>query len=126
MRSLGDNVLNPHSGHVRVLPTLQLPDYPEIFAAGDIIDWAERKLRFKAELHGTVVAANILTFINGGVPKETYKGSFEAIMVTLGPNGGAFYLPLFWGWGLCLGGWVVSKIKAFTLQVPAARQFMGY
>ena len=119
-------MLVPSSGRVRVLPTLQLPAYPEIFAAGDIIDWDEQKMSFKAGRHGNVVAKNILALTRGTAPKDQYKGTIEGIMVTLGSKGGALYFPLFWGWGLVFGDWIVRKVKAAALMVPQGRQFLGY
>jgi len=126
IRSLGNDVLAPSSDLVRVLPTLQLPTYPEIFAVGDIIDWDEQKTAFKAMAHADAVAKNILAYTQGKALKAKYKGAPEGIMVTLGPTGGVLYIPLFWGWCLCLGDWIVRKVKAVDLVVPKAKELLGY
>ena len=83
-------------------------------------------MSFKAGRHGNVVAKNILALTRGAAPKERYGGTIEVIMVTLGSNGGALYLPLFWGWAIYLGDWAVRMVKAATLMVPQGRQFLGY
>ena len=78
-------MLAPGSDLVRVLPTLQLPAYPEIFAAGDIIDWDEQKQSGKVSMgHAPVVVKNILSFVEGKPVKAEYKGSLEIIAITNG------------------------------------------
>ena len=42
-----------------MLPTLQLPDFPEIFAAGDAIAWDEQKQAGKLPNHTAVILANL-------------------------------------------------------------------
>ena len=73
------------SKHVRVLPTLQLPDHPNIFASGDIIDWEEQRQAAKIPAHAGVVVKNVLSLLNGRPASAQYKGSYEMTIVTLGP-----------------------------------------
>jgi NADH dehydrogenase FAD-containing subunit len=67
-----------------VEPTLQLPSHPDIYAAGDVIDWAEQKQAAKYTAHAAVVVANILNVVAGQTPVTKYKGSLELIVVTDG------------------------------------------
>lgn len=81
--SLGQEVLTARK-NVRVLPTLQLPAHPSIFALGDIIDWNEQKQAFKSQGHGAVIAANILSLVKGSKAEKKYKTGPEIIIVTNG------------------------------------------
>jgi NADH dehydrogenase FAD-containing subunit len=71
------------TGLIRVRPTLQLADYDDIFAAGDVIDWKEQKQSAKSSAHGLLIGANIQAKLNGGKLKD-YKGSTEMIVLTNG------------------------------------------
>ncbi|KAF5381835.1 hypothetical protein D9757_008355 [Collybiopsis confluens] len=52
------------TGYVQVLPTLQLPGHPNIFALGDIIDWDEQKsARKAANVQAPKVQANIIEYL---------------------------------------------------------------
>jgi hypothetical protein len=82
--SLGADVLSA-SKHVRVLPTLQLPNHSNIFALGDIIDWQEQRQAAKIPAHAGVVAKNVLSLLNDRAATAEYKGSPEITIVTLGP-----------------------------------------
>jgi NADH dehydrogenase FAD-containing subunit len=62
---------------------LQLQDYNNIFAGGDVIEWKEQKQAAKAGPHGTLIANNILALLGGRKMKE-YKGAFEMIVATNG------------------------------------------
>ncbi len=70
-------------GCVRVRPTLQLPDHPEIFALGDMVDWPEVKQALKAIAHAKIVIANVLSYLKDK-PLKSYGGSHEALMLTGG------------------------------------------
>ena len=80
--SLGPDVL-ADNGCVKVKSTLQLPDHPDIFAMGDMIDWPEVKQSLKANRHSLIVSANVLNYLNGKPLKE-YKGSTEVLVLTGG------------------------------------------
>lgn len=81
--SLGSGVLSKR-GYIIVKPTLQLFAHPSIYAAGDVIDWAEQKAAAKVEGHAKVVAANIISAIQGKPTVALYKGSLEMIVLTNG------------------------------------------
>lgn len=83
LRSFDPEILDEF-GRVRIQPTLQLEKYPDIFAGGDIIAFHEQKQLAKAPGHAAVIAANILSLINGKEPKKLYKGTFEGVLVTNG------------------------------------------
>ncbi|KAG8715020.1 hypothetical protein FRC08_011116, partial [Ceratobasidium sp. 394] len=95
-----------------------------VWAIGDIIDWPEQKMVFKAAHgHVPVVVNNILASIKGG-KRTTYAGKPEIIFVTLGPKGGRGIVPFFGG--VVIGDWIVSKLKSGSLFVSKARAALGY
>ena len=72
-------------GYVKVKPTLELLDHPGIWAVGDIINWKEQKQAGKVMAHNDIVAANIISYLNGQPQKKIYKGPMaEMILITLG------------------------------------------
>lgn len=81
--SLGSTALT-RAGNVKVRPTLQLQDYDDIFAAGDIIDWNEQKQAAKTTAHAAVVSPNVLSYLQGKPVSKVYKGSMELIVITNG------------------------------------------
>lgn len=81
--TLGSDTLTDR-GYVRVKPTLQLVSHPDIYAAGDIIDWAEQKQAAKTHAHAAVVTANILSNLAGKKSAKEYKGSYELVVITNG------------------------------------------
>ncbi|KAJ3534618.1 hypothetical protein NMY22_g6850 [Coprinellus aureogranulatus] len=115
--SLGPDVLTT-SGHIKVKPTMQLPDYPHIFAAGDAIEWEEQKSARKAWSHAQVVWANLVTLLSNpnATALKTYRGSSEALPLTNGRNGGTTY----WGvlWGLTFGDWFTAMMASRKLYIP--------
>lgn len=134
--SLGADVLND-SGHVKVYPTMQLPNHPRIFAAGDAIEWVEQKSARKAHQHALVIQANILTLLaRPETTKEglaSYKGAREALLLTNGrvsllseitrtftdvpwQNGGTSYWAILWG--LTFGDWFTAKMASKNLYIP--------
>ncbi|KIY68526.1 FAD/NAD(P)-binding domain-containing protein [Cylindrobasidium torrendii FP15055 ss-10] len=112
------------NGFVKVRDTLQLPAHPDIFAVGDIIDVKEQKQAAKTGGHAAVVAANVVSFVNGQPLTKKYKGSYELILVTNGKNGGLAYFGVLWG--LVFGDWFARMMKSKTLMVDRFRQGLGY
>ncbi|KAK7036011.1 apoptosis-inducing factor [Favolaschia claudopus] len=121
INSLNPDALTP-AGFVKVKPTLQLHDYPNIFAAGDIVDWNEQKQAIKAQDHAKIVAKNIVNHFNGA-PLKTYKTAFEAIFLTNGKNGGITYLGFLWG--IIFGSWFTRLLKSRDLLVSRFRKENG-
>lgn len=83
MESLGPGVLNER-GQIRIEKTFQLRLHPNIYAIGDVIDWKEQKQATKAPKHAQIAAANILTQLSGGIPRRSYSGQPEIIIITNG------------------------------------------
>lgn len=82
-KSLGPEVLTD-TKLVKVEKTLQLSSHPTIFAVGDIVDWKEQKQAAKANGHGPVVVANVLSLLADLPVKKEYRGFPEMIMITNG------------------------------------------
>ncbi|KAM6495084.1 hypothetical protein JOM56_009707 [Amanita muscaria] len=116
--SLTSSVLTSR-GLVKILPTFQLPDFPNIFALGDVIDWNEQKQLGKALGHAAIVTNNIQAYLSGRSLKP-YKGSTEMIIITLGKNAGAGVL-----WGIVVGDWISRTLKSKTLMVDMMRSSLG-
>ncbi|PFH46748.1 hypothetical protein AMATHDRAFT_69216 [Amanita thiersii Skay4041] len=120
--SLGAHTVTDH-GLVKVLPTLQLPEHPDIFAIGDVIDWPEQKQLIKAQNHAEIVSSNVLRHLSGE-ELESYKGSCEIILVTVGKTGGVCYFGFLWG--IVFGDWVSRLTKSSHLLVDRIRASVGY
>ncbi|KAG7092534.1 hypothetical protein E1B28_008884 [Marasmius oreades] len=122
--SLGQNALTPR-GHIKVKPTLQLIDHPNIFAAGDIIDWQEQKTSMKTSMgHVPVVVKNVTSFLNGKNVNALYKGSMEMIVIVNGKASGIVFMDVLWG--LMLGPFFAVLFKSKNLLVPILRGAIGY
>lgn len=144
MNSLGSGVLTPR-GQIKIEKTFQLPSHPNIYAIGDVTDWAEQKQAAKAPKHAQIAAANILSQLNDGVPKKNYSGQPELIIITNGKVGVSSLsipgyrsdhplLPVlqkqgisFMGmlWGITLGNWFSSSMKGKELMVSMTRKSYG-
>ena len=109
-QSLGAGTLTKQ-GFLAVEPTLQLKDHVHIYGAGDAIAWAEQKSVGKVGGHAKVVAANILSAIEGKPVTAIYKGAPELICVTNGKVG-ARLRPMRW---LLIFGYLFRKAVARTL-----------
>jgi apoptosis-inducing factor 2 len=98
---------------VTVRPDLRVPGHDTVFAIGDLTALPELKMARAAQQHAEVVAANIRTLIGGGGELATYEPAADAIVLPLGPKGGAGYTPDF---GV-LGAGQTSDIKGGDLLV---------
>ncbi|CAE6436463.1 unnamed protein product [Rhizoctonia solani] len=95
-----------------------------VWAIGDIIEWPEQKMVFKASTgHAPIVAENIIASIKGSKQKP-YKGKPEMILITLGPKGGRANIP-FLG-GIVMGDWIAAKAKSADLFISMSRATLGY
>ncbi|KAG8219520.1 hypothetical protein J3R82DRAFT_470 [Butyriboletus roseoflavus] len=122
--SLGSSSLSA-SGFIKVKPTLQLVDYPRIFAAGDVIEWAEQKQAAKVASHAGVVVQNVLNVLAGKSDAlMNYQGSAEMIVITNGRNGGMGYFPFIGGF--TLGDFWTKLLKSRGLLVGMFRSSLGY
>ncbi|KAI5294171.1 hypothetical protein KEM52_004559 [Ascosphaera acerosa] len=84
--SSGEAWTNPANGFIRVKPTLQLddPQYPNIFAVGDVADTGARKTVRAALPQITTVAQNVLRLIEGKEADQTFTPSPLGIHLSLG------------------------------------------
>jgi apoptosis-inducing factor 2 len=80
-------------GQLEVTEFLQLRGQDSVFALGDITAIAEPKMASRAGRHAEVVAANIRALINGDADLTAYQSPLPAILIPLGPDGGAAQLP---------------------------------
>ena len=94
-----------------VTPEMRVAGRERVFAVGDITAVPEMKLARAAHRHAEVVAANIRALIEGGQASATYRPAPDAIVLPLGPKGGATYEP---GTGL-LGADTTAQIKGDLL-----------
>ncbi|TGJ78336.1 hypothetical protein E0Z10_g10430 [Xylaria hypoxylon] len=81
-----NSLINPANGFVRVKPTLQLqdPNYPHLFAVGDVADSGAHKAARPGAAQAQVVAKNILDLVEGREPSEKIEVNPAAIHLTLG------------------------------------------
>lgn len=116
LASIEPSILNPSNGAIKVNPHMQVmgqSPFPNIFAAGDAIDWDEQNQSMhllhshyiihqlgehptnhipivffstvgKTGRHAGVVIANILKYLAGKPPSKVYKGARESINLTIG------------------------------------------
>ncbi len=78
-------------GWIDVTPELQVAGQTNVFALGDVAD-ADLKTAGRAGREADVVAANIRALIEGG-ELQAYEPMPPAIVIPLGPGGGASELP---------------------------------
>lgn len=149
LSSYDSSILTP-KGHVKVLPTLQVPlvsGKRNVFAIGDIIDWPEEKTFAKIDPQAAVLVPNILSSVKGQPMKKKYGGDTgeyqrtkqklrkrrlmgsllfaEIIVVTLGPAGGSGYIPIpIVGGGIIVGDFLSSFIKSRHLFVNMPLEFL--
>ncbi|KAJ3787326.1 hypothetical protein GGU10DRAFT_348980 [Lentinula aff. detonsa] len=125
------------TGHVKIIPTFQLPAHPDVFAIGDIVDWNERVNASKVvRSHAPVAARNVLLYLSlreaqgkdsidilASKDSAKYKGTIEAITISNGKTSGMSYLDVLWG--IMFGGWVTS-LSSRDLAVSRLSYLTGY
>ncbi|WP_435283505.1 FAD-dependent oxidoreductase [Streptomyces koelreuteriae] len=111
------------NGQVAVTDTLQVKGQATVFALGDITDIAEAKRGSAAMRHADVVVSNIKALIEGIGEDElaTYQPGPAAILLPLGPKGGASQLP---GQGV-LGADVTAQYKGADLLTGRFGELFG-
>ncbi|MGW1027930.1 FAD-dependent oxidoreductase [Streptomyces sp. NPDC002577] len=109
------------NGQVAVTETLQVKGQDTVFALGDITDVAEPKQASAANRHVEVVAGNIKALIEGKQELAAYQPGPAAIILPLGPTGGAAQLP---GRGIA-GPDVTSQFKGADLMTGRLGQLFG-
>ncbi|MCB9358420.1 FAD-dependent oxidoreductase [Candidatus Woesearchaeota archaeon] len=75
-------------GHIIVNKHLQMEEYPNIFAAGDITDILEEKTAQSAEKQADVVIENIKRIEKGNSNLELYKSKSRPMVISLGKYNG--------------------------------------
>ena len=78
-------------GFIEVTPTLQVAGQATVFALGDVSS-IDSKMAGRATRQADTVATNIRALINGTALAD-YEPSLPAILIPLGPDGGAAQLP---------------------------------
>ncbi|MGW4206320.1 NAD(P)/FAD-dependent oxidoreductase [Streptomyces sp. NPDC004726] len=109
------------NGHLAVGPTLQVRGETSVFALGDITDVAESKRAGAAIQHASVIAQNIKSLIAGEQELAVYEPGPAAILLPLGPTGGAGELP----GGQLLGPEAASEYKGADLMVGRFAESLG-
>jgi NADH dehydrogenase FAD-containing subunit len=117
----GDLAATRHTdGSIEVWQTLQVKGHPDVFALGDAAA-ADLKGAGRASRQAEVVVANIRALAEGGELKA-YEPSPPAIVIPLGPNGGASELP---GQDEIAGSEQTAAIKGSHLFIERYRELFG-
>ncbi|MDG6217999.1 MAG: FAD-dependent oxidoreductase [Candidatus Thermoplasmatota archaeon] len=74
-------------GRIKVKETLQLTEYPHIFAGGDLTAINEEKTARKAELHARIISSNIKRLRQGKSLKK-YRSKKSPMVISLGDTHG--------------------------------------
>lgn len=117
-------------GRIKVTPQMQVEEYRNIFAVGDLTNVDEPKMGLLSGAHASVVAANIKTLqLNKTTgeqkPLKAYRPSkMPLIIVPLGENDGAGQFPLTKR-GIVVGAFLAKQIKGKTLLSEMYWKKMG-
>ncbi|WP_238009086.1 FAD-dependent oxidoreductase [Dactylosporangium sp. AC04546] len=106
-------------GRLAVTPQLRLPGHERVFAIGDLTAVPELKQARLAQAQAEVVAVNVRALLAGG-PLTDYTPAPDAIVLQLGPKGGASYAPEV---GV-LGPAETAGIKA-TMFIESYEELLG-
>jgi NADH dehydrogenase FAD-containing subunit len=108
-------------GYLMVTPELHLPGLPHVYAVGDIVALDAKKAGV-AGRQAAVVAANIRARIDGSENRETYAAMPPAIILPLGPSGGAGQRP---DTEEIVPAHVVSQIKGKDMMMDRYRALLN-
>jgi NADH dehydrogenase FAD-containing subunit len=103
-----------------VTQTLQVKGRPDVFALGDVAA-ADLKGAGRASRQAEVVVANIRALVEGSELRD-YQPSPPAIVIPLGPTGGASELP---GQDEIAGAEQTAAIKGSHLFIDRYRELLG-
>jgi apoptosis-inducing factor 2 len=107
-------------GSIEVTQTLQVKGQPDVFALGDAAA-ADLKGAGRASRQAEIVVANIRALAEGGELQD-YQPLPPAIVIPLGPNGGASELP---GQDEIAGAEQTAAIKGSHLFIDRYRELFG-
>jgi apoptosis-inducing factor 2 len=108
-------------GRLQVTPELRVVGQEAVFAIGDLTAIPEPKQAAVADVHGQVAAANIAALIRGEAELKAYEPEKDpAILIPLGPDGGASHLP-----GGMVGSDITATYKGKDLLVSDYRAMFG-
>lgn len=108
-------------GSIAVEPTLQVVGHPAVFAIGDVSN-ADAKMAGFARRQAATVAANVLALHGGARGLENYEPLGPALVVPIGPAGGAGQLP---GASEIIGPAAVAERKGRDLMVERFHDQFG-
>ncbi|WZH48592.1 Oxidoreductase [Fusarium acuminatum] len=82
----GHTIINESNGFIKVTPTLQFadPQYPNLYACGDIADSGAHKAARPGAGQAATVAQNIASMVQGGQPSQSITVDPPAIHISLG------------------------------------------
>jgi NADH dehydrogenase FAD-containing subunit len=101
-------------GFLQVTPQLQVEGQERVFSLGDVSTADAQKLAGLAGRQAAVVVANISELVSGGTDLQTYDPIPPALIVPIGPTGGAGQLP---GQDEIASADLVSQMKGRDLSV---------
>jgi NADH dehydrogenase FAD-containing subunit len=108
-------------GFVEVSPTLQVAGQATVFALGDL-STADAKMAGFASRQAATVAANINSLISGTSELANYESMGTAIVVPIGPTGGAGQFP---GQDEIVGAEVVADVKGRDMMIDRFSELFG-
>ena len=108
-------------GYVEVSPTLQVAGQTTVFALGDL-STADAKMAGFAGHQAATVAANITALASGSAELVDYQSMGTAIVVPIGPTGGAGQFP---GQDEIVGREVVADVKGRDMMVDRFAALFG-
>jgi apoptosis-inducing factor 2 len=119
--AFGEAALDQPTRQVRVRQTLQLADYDNIFAAGDITNIKENKMAAWGSKHAAVIAGNINALINN-TPLKDYSpmGGF-VMLASYGATQAYGQLPF----SISLPSWIGARLKSKTLFSQMMPEMLG-